>query len=187
MLEDQVRDVCARLLDAQVGAGRFDYVQDFSAILPPTVISYLLGVPEQDQERLRHMVDDVFHIEEGSVGMMNDVALNALAAIREYLGGVFAERRKNPRDDMFTDLVQAEITDGRQRATTDEELNDFGLAVFGGDRDRRARPDGRPASRRVPRPAPSSRRTSRSYRTPWRRSSGSSRRRRSTPGGPTAT
>jgi cytochrome P450 len=132
MLEDRIRDVCAQLLDAQVGAGRFDYVQDFSAILPPTIISSLLGVPEQDQERLRHMVDDVFHIEEGSVGMMNDVALNALAAIREYLGGVFAERRKNPRDDMFTDLVQAEITDerGNARRLTDDELNDFGLVVF---------------------------------------------------------
>ena len=36
MLEDRIRQVCARLLDAQVGSGRFDYVQDFSAILPPT-------------------------------------------------------------------------------------------------------------------------------------------------------
>ena len=31
ILEDRIREVCARLLDAQVGAGQFDYVQDFSA------------------------------------------------------------------------------------------------------------------------------------------------------------
>ena len=37
--------VAGELLDAQVGSGRFDYVQDFAAILPPTVISTLLGVP----------------------------------------------------------------------------------------------------------------------------------------------
>jgi cytochrome P450 len=132
MIEDQIRDICVRLLDAQVGAGRFDYVQDFSAILPPTVISYLLGVPEQDQEQMRHAVDDVFHIEEGSVGMMNDVAINALATIREYLGTQFAERRVHPRDDMFTDLVQAEITDehGNVRRLDDAELADFGLVLF---------------------------------------------------------
>jgi cytochrome P450 len=132
MIEGQIREICMRLLDAQVGAGRFDYVQDFSAILPPTVISYLLGVPEQDQEQMRHAVDDVFHIEEGSVGMMNDVAINALATIREYLGTQFAERRVHPRDDMFTDLVQAEITDehGNVRRLDDAELGDFGLVLF---------------------------------------------------------
>ena len=32
MLEDRIREICARLLDAQVGAGRFDYVQDFSTV-----------------------------------------------------------------------------------------------------------------------------------------------------------
>jgi cytochrome P450 len=132
MIEGQIREICVGLLDAQVGAGRFDYVQDFSAILPPTVISHLLGVPEQDQEHMRHAVDDVFHIEEGSVGMMNDVAINALATIREYLGTQFAERRVHPRDDMFTDLVQAEITDehGNVRRLDDAELSDFGLVLF---------------------------------------------------------
>ena len=59
------------LLDAQVGVESFDYVQDFGAIVPPTVISSMLGVPESDQEELRHVVDSVFHIEEG-VGMIND-------------------------------------------------------------------------------------------------------------------
>ena len=50
----------ADLLDAQVGSGGFDYVQDFAAILPPTIISSLLGVPEADQEWMRHQVDDMF-------------------------------------------------------------------------------------------------------------------------------
>ena len=131
MLEDRIREVCRELLDAQVGAGRFDYVQDFSAILPPTVISSLLGVPAQDQARLRHIVDDVFHIEEG-VGMANEVAINALGAIAAYLSEQFAERRRHPRDDVFTDLVEAEITDehGQERRLTDEELTGFGTLLF---------------------------------------------------------
>jgi cytochrome P450 len=131
MLEDRIREVCARLLDAQIGSARFDYVQDFSAILPPTVISSLLGVPEQDEEHLRHLVDEVFHIEEG-VGMANPVSMNALVSLGTYLGEQFAERRQNPRDDVFTDLVQAEITDeqGHERRLTDEELSGFGVLLF---------------------------------------------------------
>jgi cytochrome P450 len=131
MLEDRIRLVCAQLLDAQIGAGRFDYVQDFSAILPPTVISYLLGVPERDQEHLRHVVDEVFHIEEG-VGMANEVSMNALTSLGEYLAEQFVERRKDPRDDVFTDLVEAVITDdhGDVRQLTDEELAGFGVLLF---------------------------------------------------------
>ena len=131
MLESRVRQVCSQLLDAQVGEGRFDYVQDFSAILPPTVISYLLGVPEQDQERLRHIVDEVFHVEEG-VGMANDVSMNALTSLGAYLAEQFVERRRNPRDDVFTDLVNAVITDENEnvRRLTDEELAGFGVLLF---------------------------------------------------------
>jgi cytochrome P450 len=123
--------VCAQLLDAQIGEGRFDYVQDFSAILPPTVISYLLGVPEQDQEQLRHVVDEVFHVEEG-VGMANDVSMNALTSLGAYLAEQFVERRRNPRDDVFTDLVNAVITDENEnvRRLTDEELAGFGVLLF---------------------------------------------------------
>jgi cytochrome P450 len=131
MLEDRIRQVCARLLDPHVGAGRFDFVQEFSAILPPTVVSSLLGVPEEDQNRLREMVDEVFHVEEG-VGMANDVSMNAIVGLGTYLGEQFAERRRSPHDDVFTDLVQAEIPDehGEVRRLTDEELAGFGVLLF---------------------------------------------------------
>ena len=42
----RMREVCAELLDPHLGEASFDYVQDFSAVLPPTMISMLLGVPE---------------------------------------------------------------------------------------------------------------------------------------------
>jgi cytochrome P450 len=132
MLEERIREVCAGLLDPHVGAGGFDYVQDFSAILPPTIISSLLGVPEQDQPALRHLVDDMFVIDESGLGLTGEVAQKAMLQLFEYLGGQFAERRKHPRDDMFTELVQAEITDetGELRHMTDDELTGFGLVLF---------------------------------------------------------
>lgn len=131
-LEANVRKICVELLDAQVGSGRFDYVQDFSALLPPTVISLLLGVPAGEREELRRVVDDVFHQEEG-VGMANDVSMNALVELGQRLGAHFADRRTHPRDDVFTDLVNAEVADeqtGEPRRLTDEELASFGIVLF---------------------------------------------------------
>ena len=130
-IEDRIRAFAGDLLDAQVGNDRFDYVKDFSAILPPTVIAMMLGVPSEDIDRLRHVVYEVFHQEEG-VGMFNETSMNALNTVREYLSVQFAERRENPRDDMFTDLVNAEVPedDGSVRCLTDSELLDFGTILF---------------------------------------------------------
>jgi cytochrome P450 len=132
MLENRIRSVCAELLDPHIGAGTFDYVQDFSAILPPTIISALLGVPEQDQEKLRHLVDDVFAIDESGIGMTGEVSKNAIVELFGYLGSQFADRKTHPREDMFTELLQAEITDesGTVRRLTDQELVSFGLLLF---------------------------------------------------------
>ena len=64
-IEERIRTVAAGLLDAQVGSDGFDYVQDFAAILPPTIISSMLGVPVADQEWMRHQVDEMFKLEDG--------------------------------------------------------------------------------------------------------------------------
>ena len=130
-IEQRTREVIVRLLDAQVDKLSFDYVQDFGAILPPTIISSMLGVPEADQEPMRHVIDESFHIEEG-VGMMNPVAARARGTLNEYLASQFEERRKKPRDDMFTDLVHAEIINdqGEIRRLSEQELVDFGGLLF---------------------------------------------------------
>ncbi len=109
-LEDRIRELCADFLDAQAGRGGFDYVQDFGARLPAMVIASLLGVPIEDQEWARGQIDTVFHIEPG-VGMINDISFNAQIELTNYLTAQLEERARSPRDDMLTDLVNAEITD----------------------------------------------------------------------------
>ncbi len=93
-LEPQVRQLCASLLDAQRGRGGFDYVQDFGAIVPATVIAMLLGVPEADRPKLRETIDTLFHIEPG-VGMVNDVSVTAGLELMTYIGELLAERERS--------------------------------------------------------------------------------------------
>ena len=126
LLEDRVRGICAAILDRHVGAGRFDFVQDFGVLVPSTVISSLMGVPDSDRERVRHLIDTVFHIEPG-VGMVNDVSFGAQIELNLYFRDQLAERRTAPRDDLFSELVRAEIVDpgGATRRLTEDEAADF--------------------------------------------------------------
>jgi cytochrome P450 len=109
-LEQRIRELCADFLDAQRGEPGFDYVQDFGARLPAMVIASLLGVPIEDQNWARERIDTIFHIEPG-VGMINEVSLGAQIELTEYLTAQLEERAASPRDDMLTDLVNAELTD----------------------------------------------------------------------------
>lgn len=129
-LEDRIRSIAGGLLDQQAGSGTFDYVQDFAAPLPPTVISTLLGVPESDRDFLRRHVDGIFAIDEH--GARVPEADVSGAEVFGYLFNQFQERKTTPRDDMFTDLLDAEITedDGSVRRLTDMELTEFGLMLF---------------------------------------------------------
>jgi cytochrome P450 len=129
-LEERIRELAAGLLDAQAGNASFDYVQDFAAILPSMVISALLGVPDQDRAHVHETIDTMFHIEPG-VGMINDVSFAARIEMFEYLTGQLAERRDQPRDDMLTDLVIAEITeaDGSVRRLSPQEAVEFALLL----------------------------------------------------------
>ncbi|HEY8057817.1 MAG TPA: cytochrome P450 [Acidimicrobiales bacterium] len=125
-LQPHIRDLCADLLDPHVGGDGFDFVQDFGAQLPSMVISELLGVPDDQREAVREAIDGTFHIEPG-VGMINDVSLEARIRLWGHLEAIIADRRAHPRDDMITDLVQAEMADedGSTRRLDDEECGNF--------------------------------------------------------------
>ena len=125
-LEARVRAICAEYLDAHVGGRGFDFVQDFGALVPSTVISTLMGVPDSDREEVRRLIDTVFHIEPG-VGMVNDVSFGAQIELNVYFRGQLADRHRSPRDDLFTELDRAEIVDadGDTRRLTEDEAADF--------------------------------------------------------------
>ena len=125
-LEEGVRAVCREYLDPQVGGGGFDYLRDFGAQLPSRIISMLLGVPDSDRPHVLELIDTVFHIEPG-VGMINDISFGAQIELHGYLGAQLAERRRAPRDDLLTALVEAELTDdgGTVRRLTDHEATNF--------------------------------------------------------------
>ena len=130
LLEDDIRTLCASLLDGLVGRSSFDYVQDFGARVPAYVIAALLGVPPEDRDMVRGWIDESFHLDP-ETGMSNDISTAAMFNFMEYLGKTLTDRQANPRDDMFTDLVNMEITeeDGVPRRLTLEQAVNFAALI----------------------------------------------------------
>jgi cytochrome P450 len=81
------------------------------------VISRLLGLPEEDFLQFQRWSVEL-------IGLVADIdrGLAASAALRDYFAGVVAERRSQPRDDVISDLVTAEV-DGER--LSDESIYSF--------------------------------------------------------------
>jgi len=128
-LEEDVRALCANLLDPFVGTSGFDFVTEFAAIVPSMVIAQLLGVPIADREWVREAIDRRFHIEPG-VGMVNDISARAHDDLAGYLGNLLEERRRNPMEDLYSALIQAEMNEGgKTRRLEPAEAVRFGIEL----------------------------------------------------------
>lgn len=110
--------------------GRMDLIADFAFRLPVIVICDMLGIPEEDREIFFHrertggrLLDPVplsrAEIDEANAGHANSVA---------YFEHLFELRRREPGDDLTTQLVRAE-EDGNK--LTNEELVGNIVLLFG--------------------------------------------------------
>ena len=128
-LEPRIRELACRHLDRIIDAGRCDFICDFAGKLPMDVISEMLGVPEADRDRLRHLADTVVHREEG-ITDIPPAAKEAAATLLGYFNDHVADRRAHPRDDLTGALLSAEI-DG-DRLTDYEVLGFLFLMIIAG-------------------------------------------------------
>ena len=119
-LEPQVRAFCARALDPLVEGGEFDFIKNLGADMPMRVISMLLGIPEEDQEKVRDRVDANLRTEPGKPMELVDNQVQMGAGFEEYIDW----REKNPSDDLMTELLAVEFEDetGKIRKLTRDEI-----------------------------------------------------------------
>ena len=111
---------------------RFDVVQDFSARFPVEVITQMLGVPEEYRQQVGQWVDTSLRREPGQIEMSEE----GLQAVGESIGlyyQLIQERRAEPRDDMFSRLIAAEVTreDGEKERLDDLEIAGFATLLGG--------------------------------------------------------
>ena len=105
-IRPRVQAIADALLDAVQGKGEMDLIDDYAFPLPITVIAELLGVPAKDQDRFREWSDAAVS-GNASQEYLEKVLIPHMRAFTDYLRAMLEEKRKDPRDDLVSGLVQA--------------------------------------------------------------------------------
>ncbi|MBK9179759.1 MAG: cytochrome P450 [Acidimicrobiales bacterium] len=106
------RDTCRELLDALDGRDPVDAAVDYAQHIPVRVIAKMLGFPLEDADTFREIIHMI--LEEG-VGLAADAEERAVreAEIEGYFDAQIADHAANPRDDLTSFLLNAEL-DGQK-------------------------------------------------------------------------
>ncbi len=136
-LEPRIAAITHEMLD-QVSGDRMELVNDLAYPLPVIVIAELLGVPASDRNLFKQWVDKMFENNEQLSFKENNEkqqaaienSLEQQKKLAEYLGEHVDDRRKNPREDLITKLVEAEV-DG-ERLKRAEVINFANILLLAG-------------------------------------------------------
>ena len=116
----------------KVDPDHFDAVQDFSGPFPVEVITTMLGVPEEQAQQIRHWIDESLTREPGQVEVGEQgMQANINTAMVYY--DLVKQRREEPRDDLFSKLIEAEVEreDGEKAKLDDLEIAGFATLLGG--------------------------------------------------------
>jgi len=105
-LEDRVRERVDRIVGSIAGRHECDLVTDIALWLPLHVIADLVGVPEEDREQVFRWTELTFGFDEA---VTPEERADAAAAMYMYADGLCEQRRAEPRDDLMSVLITAEV------------------------------------------------------------------------------
>ena len=115
-VEEQIpytRELCNSLIDGFAGKGEADAAADYAQQITPRVIAHVLGI---DPARADDFVTWVRGILE--LGQTQpEMRIKYRGIIRDFFQEMVTERRKNPRDDAISTLIEAEVAGEYERNT----------------------------------------------------------------------
>jgi len=128
-MRGRVQAITDALLDTVEGQGDIDLIDDYAFPLPVTVIAELLGVPSEDRDRFRQWSDAAVS-GNATQEYMEKILIPHMQAFTDYLLAMFEEKRKNPKDNLVSALVQAE--EAGDKLSEDELLGMVFLLLIAG-------------------------------------------------------
>ncbi|WP_210493149.1 cytochrome P450 [Patulibacter sp. SYSU D01012] len=115
--EEQVRRVTREVLDLALPLGEFDFVREISSEIPMQVFAEILGVPHEERRVIIEIGDRLLGNQDPEYKVPDDDAHRHLpfsspAALEMFEFGrrLAAARRKDPKDDIITQLAFEPLT-----------------------------------------------------------------------------
>jgi hypothetical protein len=96
---------CHKLIDGFAGRDVVDAATDYGMYIPMRVIADMLGFPQEDTEKFTHFVENAL---EGVNGPIEERQARGMA-LSDYLFDQVRDHLDNPRDDLTTYLINAEL------------------------------------------------------------------------------
>ena len=118
-LHDSLEQRATTIVADAVARGEGNFVDDIAAELPLQAICDLMGFPQEDRRKLFDWSNAMMFYDDPE---MAGEQMTAFAEILGYAMAKAAERREDPRDDIISKLISADV-DGR--GLTDDEFGFF--------------------------------------------------------------
>ncbi|HEX2316600.1 MAG TPA: cytochrome P450 [Thermomonospora sp.] len=128
-LEPRLREIARARLAPLLERGSFDMMTEFAAAFPTDVISELVGVPEEDREKVRELGMAVMYRDDESTDLPPE-ALQAIGALVGYYTDLTVRRAERRADDLLSGLLDA--AEGDDRLTPEEIVGVLILLVGAG-------------------------------------------------------
>jgi cytochrome P450 len=123
--EPMMRARCRELIDGFVDDGGCEYVSQFGYRFGPYIFMRILGLPVEE-------VDDFLKMAArrtwGKLSTTEEETRVAQAAVDEYLAATVADRERQPRDDLISELVRSDLAG---RPIDHQGLIDICAGLFG--------------------------------------------------------
>ena len=126
---ERIDRLATAIVDGVMAKGECEFVSEVAGEMPSLVIAELMGIPADDGRRLYHLTE-IMH--SADPGLSDEDRINAILEMHAYAAQTAEEKRRNPADDVATELVNAEV-DGER--LTDDQFKWFFLLLVnaGGD------------------------------------------------------
>jgi pulcherriminic acid synthase len=126
-----IEKIAGELIDKLLGRGEVELVEEFTHQFPIRVISNMLGLPRQDEDRFVGWYQALI-AGLGFGGIHLARGIQARNEMWDYLTPLIEERRKRPGEDLLSRIIGADLEDARMN---DAEIKGFValLLAAGGD------------------------------------------------------
>ena len=125
-MRDSAVEFANSLIDRMIESGtQSNLVHDYALALPVQMLSNLLGVPPEDRASFERWSSSTLAV----ANMPAEQVAANMGELVQYMMGLIDERRKNPREDLLSDLARAHEKD---ETLTDGEILPIALLLIVG-------------------------------------------------------